>query len=95
MVVRVMIPCSNVVGYQSFGGLCYLHLHTEDHDMDFHCCENLKSQKKWCKYIILIHVLIGDHQCGFHHKRSTTDQIFYIRQILEKKWEYNGMVHQL
>jgi hypothetical protein len=23
------------------------------------------------------------------------DQIFYIRQILEKKWEYNGMVHQL
>jgi hypothetical protein len=24
-----------------------------------------------------------------------TDQIFYIRQILEKKWEYNGTVHQL
>jgi hypothetical protein len=24
-----------------------------------------------------------------------TDQIFYIRQILEKKWEYNGSVHQL
>jgi hypothetical protein len=23
------------------------------------------------------------------------DQIFFIRQILEKKWEYNGMVHQL
>jgi hypothetical protein len=23
------------------------------------------------------------------------DQIFYIQQILEKKWEYNGMVHQL
>jgi hypothetical protein len=23
------------------------------------------------------------------------DQIFYIWQILEKKWEYNGMVHQL
>jgi hypothetical protein len=23
------------------------------------------------------------------------DQIFYIRQILEKKWEYNGLVHQL
>jgi hypothetical protein len=22
-------------------------------------------------------------------------QIFYIRQILEKKWEYNGTVHQL
>jgi hypothetical protein len=24
-----------------------------------------------------------------------TDQIFYIRQILEKKWEYNDTVHQL
>jgi hypothetical protein len=23
-----------------------------------------------------------------------TDQIFYIQQILEKKWEYNGTVHQ-
>jgi hypothetical protein len=22
------------------------------------------------------------------------DQIFYIQQILEKKWEYNGTVHQ-
>jgi hypothetical protein len=27
--------------------------------------------------------------------RSTTDQIFYIRQILEKKWEHNGTLHQL
>jgi hypothetical protein len=26
---------------------------------------------------------------------STIDQIFYIRQILEKKWEYNGTVRQL
>jgi hypothetical protein len=24
-----------------------------------------------------------------------TDQIFYIQQILEKKWKYNGTVHQL
>jgi hypothetical protein len=38
---------------------------------------------------------IGNHQCGFHCNRSTTIQIFYIRQILEKKWEYNGTVHQL
>jgi hypothetical protein len=38
---------------------------------------------------------IGDHQCGFRRNRSTTHQIFYIRQILEKKWEYNGTVHQL
>jgi hypothetical protein len=41
------------------------------------------------------HEIIGDHQCGFRRNRSTTDQIFYIRQILEKKWEHNGRVHQL
>jgi hypothetical protein len=29
--------------------------------------------------------IIGDLQCGLRHNRSTTDQIFYIRQILEKK----------
>jgi len=39
--------------------------------------------------------IIGDHQCGFRRNRSTIDQIFCIRQILEKKWEYNEEVHQL
>jgi hypothetical protein len=39
--------------------------------------------------------IIGDHQCGFRRNRSMTDQIFYIRQILEKKLEYNGTVHHL
>lgn len=40
--------------------------------------------------------IIGGHQCEFCHKRSTTDHIFYICQILgKKKWEYNGEVHQL
>jgi hypothetical protein len=29
--------------------------------------------------------IIGYHQCGFRHSRSTTDQIFCIHQILEKK----------
>jgi hypothetical protein len=38
--------------------------------------------------------IIGDHQCGFRRNRSTIDQIFYFRQILEKKWEYNEKVHQ-
>jgi hypothetical protein len=33
--------------------------------------------------------IIGDHQCGFRRNRSTTDQIFCIRQILEKICEYN------
>jgi len=39
--------------------------------------------------------VIGDHQCGFRRNRSTTDHIFCIRQILEKKWEYNEAVHHL
>ena len=39
--------------------------------------------------------IIGDHQCGFRRNRSTTDHMFCIRQILEKKWEYNEAVHQL
>jgi hypothetical protein len=34
--------------------------------------------------------IIGDHQCG-----STADQIFCIRQIMEKKWKYNETVHEL
>jgi len=36
-----------------------------------------------------------DHQCGFRCNRPTTDQIFCICQILEKKWEYSEAVHQL
>jgi hypothetical protein len=39
--------------------------------------------------------IIGDHQCGFRCNRSTTDHIFCIRQLLEKKWEHNEAVHQL
>jgi sorting nexin-29 len=38
---------------------------------------------------------VGEHQYGFRRNGSTTDQIFCIRQILEKKWEYNEAVHQL
>jgi len=37
----------------------------------------------------------GDHQCRFLHNRSTINYIFYIHQILDKKWEYNETVHQL
>ena len=31
--------------------------------------------------------ITGDHQCGFRRNSSTTDHVFCIRQILEKKWE--------
>jgi hypothetical protein len=39
--------------------------------------------------------IIEYHQCGFRRRRSTTDHIFCIPQILEKKWELNETVHQL
>jgi len=39
--------------------------------------------------------IIADHPCGFRRSRSTTDHIFCICKILEKKWEYNEAVHQL
>jgi hypothetical protein len=42
-----------------------------------------------------VNEVTGVHQCVLHHKRSTADDIFYVRQILEKKWEYNRTVHQL
>ena len=38
---------------------------------------------------------IGDLQCGFRRNRSTVDHILFIRQIPEKKWEYNEEVLQL
>jgi len=57
-------------------------------------------------YKILSHILlsrlipyakeiIGDPPCGIRSNRSTTDHIFCIRQVLEKKWENNEEVYQL
>ena len=38
--------------------------------------------------------IIGKYQCDFKRNRSTVDHIS-IRQILEKKWEFNKDVCQL
>jgi hypothetical protein len=58
------------------------------------------AYKILCKILLArltpyVNEIIGDHQCGFCCNRSTMGQIFYIWQILQKKWEYNGIVHQL
>jgi hypothetical protein len=42
-----------------------------------------------------VNEIIGGCHCGFHHNRCTMDQIFYVCQIPERKWEYNGTVQQL
>jgi len=39
--------------------------------------------------------IMGYHQCGFRRNRSTIDHIVCIRQIFEKKREYNKVVNQL
>ena len=39
--------------------------------------------------------IIGDYQCGFRSGRSTTDQIFIMRQLIEKCWEQNIDTHHL
>ena len=39
--------------------------------------------------------IIGKYQCGARSNRATVDHKFSIRQILEKKWEYNNEVCQL
>src|SRR6201996_5694696 len=39
--------------------------------------------------------IIGEYQGGFRVGRSTTDQLFNIRQILEKCKYYNVEIHQL
>jgi hypothetical protein len=42
-----------------------------------------------------IEEILGDYQCGFRRDRSTTDQIFVLKNILEKCYEYNIALHQL
>jgi sorting nexin-29 len=39
--------------------------------------------------------ILSAYQCGFRKGRSTTDQIFRLRMILEKAYQYNVDIHQL
>jgi len=63
----------------------------------YHCYQ---LHKKILSYILVsrltsyVDKIISNHQCGFQCNGSTTDQIFCIRQILQKL-EYNGTECQL
>ena len=37
--------------------------------------------------------VLGEYQCGFRKNRNTSDQIFIIRQIMEKHYEHNQELH--
>lgn len=38
---------------------------------------------------------IGEYQGGFRPGKSTTDQIFIIRQLYQKMWEFDREIHKL
>jgi sorting nexin-29 len=39
--------------------------------------------------------IIGEYQCGLHLNKGTTDQLFIIRQMMEKNWEHGFDLHML
>jgi sorting nexin-29 len=45
--------------------------------------------KKYTNYII------GEYQAGFRQGKSTTDQIFTVKNLLEKAWEHNVEIYQI
>jgi len=47
------------------------------------------------KLVDIIEIELGDYQSGFRPKRSTTANIFMIRQIIEKCYEYNIDIHNI
>ena len=59
------------------------------------CMYKILSNKLLSRLTPYAEEITGDHQCEFRRSRSTSDHIFCIRQILEKKWEYNEAVYQL
>ena len=70
-------------------------------------CDNYRARiLMFATYKILTNILyvklvqygeeiIGEYQGGFQKGRSTVDQIFTMRQMLEVCWEQNIHVHHL
>ena len=39
--------------------------------------------------------IIGEYQAGFRTGKSTTDQIFRVKNLLENAWEHNVEIRQI
>ena len=50
-----------------------------------------KCLERKCRQIV--EPILEDCQCGFRPGRSTTDQIFTLKQIFEKSWEYGKDIY--
>ena len=55
---------------------------------------NVMQRKVYAKYLErkhrkIVESKLDDGQSGFRRGRSTTDQIFSLKQIFDKSWEYN------
>ena len=82
------------------GALCSLHK-----KVDKLCCSNYRGicllNTAYRVFARLLYARLepyaedctGDYQAGFRADRSTSDQIFAIRQILEKTREFNIVTH--
>jgi hypothetical protein len=44
---------------------------------------------------VFVENIFGEYQCGFHPHGSTIDQVFIIRQMLEKFYEYDTGIGRL
>ncbi|VDP10576.1 unnamed protein product [Soboliphyme baturini] len=51
------------------------------------------TRKVYTKVLGIADLKIQEEQCGFLPRRSTSDHIFALRQIVEKSWEYAHPVH--
>jgi len=55
----------------------------------------LLAEQEGTRMELLAESILGEYQSGFRKGRSTTDQIFVMKQILEKCGEYEIETHQI
>jgi hypothetical protein len=85
-------------------GGCYCTIHKKCDKINFNTYHGISQLST--SYNILSNIFFSNlspcinesimyHWYGFWHNTPTTDHIFCIHQILEKKWDYNETVHHL